>query len=169
MPAFTGHNDLAGYLRILWRWKLVFLACVIAVPAAALVIELGKAKTYRATALVGVGQTTVNTGADGTGGGFSTSNVNAIAELVTTTPVADIAAGLMRPPADPAQVASETSASADPTTNFIRISALDRSPQRAADIANAFARALSLNRQQTAIAELNGAIRGVRAQLAHLG
>src|SRR5438309_4976550 len=107
MPDFTGHKDLAGHLRTLWRWKYLLLACVVAVPAAVLLIELGKPKTYRSSALVGVGATTVNTGAISTGASFSTSNVNAIAELVTTTPVADIAAGLMHPPADPAQIVGE--------------------------------------------------------------
>jgi capsular exopolysaccharide synthesis family protein len=165
----TGHTDLAGYLRTLWRWKFLFLACLVAVVATAALIALRQPDTYRSTALVGVGQTTVNAGSLGSGGSFSTSNVDAIAELVTTTPVAAIAAGLMHPPADPARVAGEVSAVADSTTNFIKISAEDRSPRRAADIANAFAKAISTNRQKAAIDELNGAIAGVQAQLASLG
>src|SRR4051794_27451172 len=168
MPAFTGHTDLAGYLRALWRWKFLFLACVVAVPAVALVIALRQQETYRSTALVGVGQTTVNVGSLGNGTSFSTSNVNAIAELVPTTPVADVAAGLMHPRADPAQVAGEVSAVGDQTTNFIRISAQDPDPQRAADIANAFAQAISLNRRRAAIGEIDGAIAGLQAQLARL-
>jgi capsular exopolysaccharide synthesis family protein len=168
MPAFTGHNDLVGYLRVLWRWKFLFLACVIAVVATAALLALRQPDTYRSTALVGVGQTTVNTGPLGTGASFSTSNVDAIAELVTTAPVARIAAGLMHPPADPAQVAGEVSAVADQTTNFIRISAEDRSSRRAADITNAFAKAISMNRQQAAIGQLNDAIAALDAQLARL-
>ena len=74
----------------------------------------------------------------------------------------------MDPPADPASIVGEVSADADQTTNFIRISAEDRDPQRAADIANAFARAISLNREQVAIRELNAAIAGIDAQLARL-
>src|SRR3954452_19729465 len=165
----TGHTDLAGYLRTLWRWKFLFLACLVAVVATAALIALRQPDTYRSTALVGVGQTTVNAGALGSGGSFSTTNVDAIAELVTTTPVAAIAAGLMHSPADPAQVAGEVSAVADSTTNFIKISAEDRSPRRSADIANAFAKAISTNRQQAALHELDGAIAGVQAQLANLG
>src|SRR4051794_11405461 len=135
MPEFTGQTDIAGYLRALWRWKWIFLVCLIAVPVAVFAIERRKPATYRSTTLVGVGQTTVNTGGIGTGASFSTTNVNAIAELMTTTPIAKIAAGSMRPPADPAQIVGEVSAEADPTTNFIRISADDHDPQRAADIA----------------------------------
>src|SRR3954454_15459242 len=105
MPAFTGHNDLVGYLRVLWRWKFLFLACVVAVMATAALLALRQPDTYRSTALVGVGQTTVNAGSLGTGGSFSPPNVDAMPELVTTMPVANIAAGLMRPrSADPAQV-----------------------------------------------------------------
>src|SRR4051812_22123273 len=130
MPEFTGQKDIAAYLRALWRWKFIFLLCVIAVPAAVFAIERGKPATYRSTTLVGVGQTTVNTGGLGTGASFSTSNVNAIAELVTTTPIAEIAAASMRPPADPAQIVGEVSAEADQTTNFIRINAEDRNPRR---------------------------------------
>src|SRR4051812_12640956 len=165
----TGHTDLAGYLRALWRWKFLFLACVVAVVATAALLALRQPDTYRSTALVGVGQTTVNAAPLGAGGSFSTTNVDAIAELITTTPVANIAAGLMHPPGDPAQVAGEVSAVADRTTNFIRISAEDRSAQRAAGIANAFAKAISTNRQKAAIDELDGAIAGVQAQLAGLG
>src|SRR4051812_13809562 len=164
----TGHTDLAGYLRALWRWKFLFLACLVAVVATAALLALRQADTYRSTALVGVGQTTVNAGALGSGANFSTSNVDAVAELVTTTPVAAIAARLIHPPAKPAQVAGEVSAVADRNTNFIKISAEDRDPQQAADIANAFAKAISTNRQQAAIGELDDAIASTQAQLASL-
>src|SRR3954466_11951132 len=80
----TGHTDLAGYLRALWRWKLLFLACVVAVVATAALLALRQPDTYSSTALVGVGQTTVNAAPLGAGGSFSTTNVDAIAELVTT-------------------------------------------------------------------------------------
>src|SRR4051794_2562088 len=168
MPGLTGHTDLAGYFRALWRWKFLFLACLVAVMATAALLALREPDTYRSTALVGVGQTTVNAGSLGTGSSFSTTNVEAIAELVTTTPVAAIAAGLMHPPADPASAAGEVSAVADSRTNFIKISAEDRGPRRAAGIANAFAKAISTNRQQAAVRELNGAIAGVQAQLSGL-
>jgi capsular exopolysaccharide synthesis family protein len=168
LPEFTGHTDLVGHLRTLWRWKFLFLAFVVAVPAIALAIQLRQPDTYRATALVGVSGTTVNTGPLDTGSTFSTSNISAIAELITTRPVAEVAARSMQPPVDPAQIVGQVSAEADQTTNFIRISAEDRSPKRAADIANAFARAISLNRQQVAIAELDRAIAVLEPQLARL-
>src|SRR5438270_10201824 len=113
MPEFTGHKDLRASLRILWRWRWLFLACVVAAPLVAFLIERGNPKVYRSTALVGVNQTTVNTSLLNGGGSFSTTNVQAIAQLVTTSPVAAVAAGSFHPPANPAKIASEVSASGD--------------------------------------------------------
>lgn len=169
MPQFSGTKDLRGYLRVLWRWKFLFLAFVIAAPLAAYLIERGKPNVYKSSALVGVNQETVNTSLLGSNGTFSTTNVTAVAQLVNTRPVARTAAALMRPPANPNQIASEVTASGNTVTNFITITATDRSPIRAAAIANAFAKSITVNRQANAIAQLNGAIAAIRAQLAKMG
>jgi non-specific protein-tyrosine kinase len=168
MPEFTGTRDVRGYLRIVWRWKLLILFFVVAAPLAAYLIEHGKPNEYKASALVGVNQTTVNTSLLNNGGSFSTSNVTAIAELVTTTPVADVAASLLHPPANAGQIASEVSATGDSITNFLTITAQDRSPVRAAQIANAFAHAVSSNLQQSAVTQIDSTIKGIQAQLAQL-
>jgi capsular exopolysaccharide synthesis family protein len=162
MPEFTGHNDLRGYLRAIWRWKWLLLGFLIVVPAAAYVLESGKAKVYDSSALVGINQATV--GPVG-GGSFSTSNVTAIAQLVTTSPVAAAAADLMHPPANAGQIVSEVTASADPSTNFLTISAQDRSPVRAAEIANAFAHAMSANLQAAAKKQIHDAIARLQTQI----
>lgn len=167
MPEFSGTKDLRSYFTVLWRWKWLFLAFLVAAPVIAYVIKSGERSVYSSTALVGVSQTTVDTSAINGGGSFSTTNVQAIAELVNTTPVAEVAAGFMRPHPSPSQIAGEVSATADPITNFLKITAQDPSPDRAAAIANAFARAIALNRQNAAIQELDNAIAGFRAQLRH--
>jgi tyrosine-protein kinase len=164
MPEFTGSKDLRSYLRIVWRWKLLVLFFVVAAPAVAYLVESGKAKVYQSSALVGVNAATVNSGSGS--GSFSTSNVTAIAELVTTSPVADKAALLLHPPANPGQITSEVSATGDPTTNFLTITATDRSPARAAAIANAFSDAISANLRQSAIAQIASNINNLRAQIA---
>jgi capsular exopolysaccharide synthesis family protein len=169
MPEFTGTKDLRSYVRMFLRWKWLFLFFVIAAPAAAYAIQSGKPKVYKSTALVGVNQETVNSALVSGGGSFSTANIQAVARLVTTTPVADIAASLMHPAANPNQILGEVSASGDTTTNFITISATDRSPTRAAGIANAFARAIGLNQQTAAVAQINSQISALEAQIAHLG
>src|SRR5438105_3298505 len=168
MPELTGTKDLWSYLRALWRWKWLFLFFLVGAPVVAYLIEHGKPKVYKSSALVGVNQTTVNTSLLNNSGSFSTSNVTAIAQLVTTTPVADVAAGLLKPPGDPSQIVGEVSASGDSITNFLTISAEDRNPARAAAIANAFAKAISFNLQQSAVAQINSTIKAIRAQLSHL-
>ena len=42
MPEFTGHRDLRSYLRVLWRWKYVFV--LILVPLFDLRLILGEEK-----------------------------------------------------------------------------------------------------------------------------
>jgi succinoglycan biosynthesis transport protein ExoP len=162
MPEFTGHNDLRGYLRAVWRWKWLLLGFLVIVPAAAYVLESGKPKIYDASALVGINQATV--GPSG-GGSFSTSNVTAIAQLVTTSPVASAAADLMHPPANASEIASEVTATGDPSTNFLTIAVQDRSPTRAAAIANAFAHAMAANLQASAQKQINDAIGRITTQI----
>lgn len=168
MPEFTGTKDLRTYLGILWRWKWLFLVFLIGAPVAAYLIERGQPKTYRSSALVGVNAATVDTTVL-QGGSFSTTNVQAVAQLVTTRPVAARAAKLMKPPANPAEIVGEVTTSSDTNTNFLTINAEDRRPQRAAAIANAFAQAIAINRQNAAIQQLNNAIKGIRTQIEHLG
>jgi capsular exopolysaccharide synthesis family protein len=165
VPEFTGQNDLRGHLRVLWRWKWLFLAFLVLVPLGAWLAERGKPNVYTARALVGVNQTTVNTSVLNGGGSFSTTNVTAIAEIVTTSPVASVAADLLHPPANASQIVGEVTATGDPQTNFLTISVVDQSPQRAAAIANAFARAISRNLQNAAISQIDSSIAGVTAQL----
>jgi polysaccharide biosynthesis transport protein len=167
MPELTGTKDLLSYLRAFWRWKWLFLAFVIAAPLVAFAINRSQTAVYKSSALVGINGTTVNSALVNGSGSFSTSNITAISELVTTTPVADIAAGLLNPPANPGQIAGEVTASGDPETNFLTISAEDPSSTRAAAVANAFARAISLNLQQSAISQIRSSIKTIRVQLSH--
>jgi capsular exopolysaccharide synthesis family protein len=169
MPEFSGTKDLLGYLRVIWRWKFLILFFVVAAPAVAYVLELGKPNVYQSSSLVGVNSTSVNTSVLNGSGSFQTTNVTAIASLVTTTPVADLAAGLLKPPGSPAQIVGEVTATGDPTTNFIKITAQDRSPKRAAAIANAFAQAITKNLQHSAVSQIQSTIKGIRVQLQHLG
>jgi polysaccharide biosynthesis transport protein len=168
MPELTGTNDLRSYLAVLWRWKWLLLAFLVVFPVIAYVVEHGKPKVYDSSALVGVNQTTVNTALLDNSSSFSTSNVTAIARIVTTSPVADVAAALMRPPANPSQIVGEVSATGNITTNFVTITAHDPSPARAAEIANAFAKAISKNLQQSAVGQIRSTISGLEAQLANL-
>jgi capsular exopolysaccharide synthesis family protein len=153
---------------MLWRWKWLFLFFVIATPTIAYLIQSSKTTVYKSSALVGVNSTTVNSSLVSGAGSFSTSNITAIAQLVTTTPVANVAAGLLSPPAEPGQIVGEVTADGDSATNFLTISAQDRSPARAAAIANAFAKAISLNLQRSSLAQIDASIKSLRVQLRHI-
>ena len=168
MPEFSGHNDLRAYLRVLWRWKFLFVLLVIAAPVAAYLLEHGKPKIYQSSALVGINQETVNSSLISGGGGFATTNVTAIAELVNTTPIAVQAAKFMTPPTTVAGIGGSVSASGDSLTNFLTITAQDRSAVRAAEIANAYAKAIALNQQDSAVNQLANAINGITVQLQRL-
>lgn len=168
MPELTGTKDLRTYLRIVWRWKYLVLVFLVAAPVISYLVAKSSPKLYSSSTLVGINGTTVGGSGLGGGGSFSTTNVQAIAELVTTSPVADVAARLMHPPADPSQIAGEVTATGDTTTNFLTIKAQDANPQRAGQIANAFARAITLNTQAAALAQINKGITTIQRRLRHL-
>jgi capsular exopolysaccharide synthesis family protein len=167
MPEFNGTRDIRSYLRTLWRWKFLALFFVIVCPLAAYLLERGKPNVYTTSALVGVNQTTVNA-SPGSGGSFSTTNVLAVARLVTTSPVATVAADILHEPGAAAQIVGEVTSAGDPTTDFVTIGVTDHSPQRAAAIANAFAQAISRNLQNTALNQLRASIASLQTQLLKL-
>lgn len=159
----TGQQDLSTYLRIFWRWKFLLLAFVVLIPLAVYLVEGSKPKVYQSSTLVelqDVSATPVGT----TGGPVVTGNLDAVAQLVTTTSVADIASGLLHQA--PGSLLSKVSASANQSTGFLTISAQDHDPRQAAAIANAFAAALAHRQANQAIAEIDQQVRGLQKQLA---
>jgi capsular exopolysaccharide synthesis family protein len=162
MPEFTGSRDIRMYLRTIWRWKLLILVLMVGAPAIAYLLERGKPEQYSATATVSVSPNSSGTTA------FQSGNPLAIAQLITTSSVADIAAAQLKPPQSPGEAVSGVSTSADPTTNFITITAVKNSPDDAAAVANAFATALNVAGSRKAKAALRKAIRTINAQLANV-
>ena len=142
-PESTGQQDLRTYFRVFWRWKLLFIAFVVLIPLGAYLVERGKPKIYQSSTLMELQD--ISQGIGTTGAPIVTGNLAAVARLVTTTPVVDIAARLLDEP--PGALANEVQASADPNTGFLTITAMDHDPVRAAAVANAFAAALA--RHQT--------------------
>jgi capsular exopolysaccharide synthesis family protein len=162
-PDTTGEQDLRTYLRILWRWKFLFLAFVVLVPLAAFLIERRHAKVYQSSTLIEFQNVSTGSGTISIAP-IASGNLDAISRLVTTTPVIDTAARLLGRP--PGSIAGEVSASADPTTGFLTISATDRDPARAAAIANAFAAALANRQAAQARTEIRQQVRTLQRQLA---
>jgi capsular exopolysaccharide synthesis family protein len=161
-PDSTGQQDLRAYLRIFWRWKYLFLAFLVVIPAAAYLIERDKPKTYQASTLLEL-QTVQLGGASGAP--ITTGNIAAVARLVSTLPVAKKAAPLLTPPGDPSELLGSVSASADPNTGFLTITSKAPSATRAAAIANAFAQALSHHQTGETNKTLREQIRAYRRQL----
>jgi len=161
-PDSTGQQDLRTYLRLFWRWKLLFLAIVVAIPLGVYLVERGKPKIYQSSTLVQLQDVTQGVGLSG--GPVVSGNLAAVARLVTTTPVIETAAEILHQP--PGSIAGEVSANADTNTGFITISAQDRDPARAAAVANAFAAALDSRQTEQANSVIDEQIRAVTRQLA---
>ena len=164
-PESTSQQDLRTYLRILWRWKLLFLAFVVLIPVGAYLLERGKPKIYESSTLLDASGSSLAVGSSDLSS--VSDNPQAVARLVTTDAVASLAARQLNEPLSSAgALLGEVSASADTTTGFLTIVAQDHSPARAAAIATAFADALGGDQAARANQSINAQLRVLDAQLA---
>ncbi|HEX6391274.1 MAG TPA: hypothetical protein VFZ89_17560, partial [Solirubrobacteraceae bacterium] len=162
-PRQQEQQDLRAALRALWRWKFLVLALLIVVPGICYALEARKTEEYRSGALV-QGQAaaidpTLVPNASGT------QNILTVARLVKTRTIARAAGEHMRPPQPGEPLLGRVNVTADVDTGFLTISGTDTDPRRAADIANAFALAISDNRNARTVGQINYAIGGVKRQL----
>jgi capsular exopolysaccharide synthesis family protein len=164
-PESTGQQDLRTYLRILWRWKFLFLAFVVLIPVGAYLLERGKPKIYQSSTLLDASGSSLAVGSSNLSS--VSDNPQAVARLVTTEAVASLAARqLNQPPSSAGALLGEVSASADASTGFLTIVAKDHSPARAAAIATAFADALGGDQAARANQSIKAQLRVLDAQLA---
>ena len=161
-PESAGQQDLRTYLRVFWRWKLLFIAFVVLIPLGAYLVERGKPKMYQSSTLMELQD--ISQGIGTSGAPVVTGNLAAVARLATTTPVVDIAAKLLHEP--PGSLVNQVQPSADPNTGFLTITAVDHDPVHAAAIANAFAAALARHQTDQANAVIRGQIAAAARQLA---
>jgi capsular exopolysaccharide synthesis family protein len=162
-PQSTGQQDLRTYLRIFWRWKLLFAAFVILIPLGVHLVERSKPKVYQSSTLIALQNVTAGSGGISVAP-TATANLAAFARLVTTTPVVAAAARLLHRP--PGSLSSEVSAKGDTNTGFLTITAQGRNPVRAAAVANAFAAALANHQAAQASRQINEQVKALRRQLA---
>jgi capsular exopolysaccharide synthesis family protein len=133
----AGHQDLIAYARIFWRWRLLFLAIVVAIPAAVYLYERSQPPVYQSSTLLELQSSNAGNAPVPLG------SILSVARLVTTTPVAKRAAEFLNvSPAEGESLVGEVSTSADTNTGFLTITVVDRRPDRAAAIADAFAKAI---------------------------
>ena len=142
----TGQQDFRTYLRILWRWKFLFAAFVILIPLGVYVFERSEQKVYESSTLIELQDLSASS-LGASGGPVVTGNLDAVARLVTTTPVVNVAASLLH---QSPSTLGEVSATADNNTGFLTITARDHDAAHAAAIANAFAAALARHQSDEA-------------------
>lgn len=172
----TSQSNPRSYLRLLWRWKFLFAVFVIAAPAIAYVITSREPKVYQSTALLQENPLPVdNTVLSASGGGSAGGGVpNAVAlggeaRIIETPVVAKLAARYLKnAPPNPDTLIKYVTAAPDTKDGFITVQATAHRPQRAADIANAFGRAVVTLRTTQATTDLQTTIDRLDIQIEHL-
>jgi receptor protein-tyrosine kinase/non-specific protein-tyrosine kinase len=160
--------DIRQWWGLIWRRKWLLLAIVILLPVGVYFVSSHLPKTYEAKATVKV-QAAV-TATSFLGGHANTKTEVAEAKTLIKTPVVGRRAAriLGKPPFAAKGLLGHISvASANPedsSSNFLAITATASDPNEAADIANAFAKALGQVRTAEAIKSINRTIRTLEAQ-----
>ena len=142
MPEFTGHRDIRSYIRTIWRWKLLIIVLVLGAPAVAYFLERNKPTNDR-RAHRSRSPDAANSTVTLPGNSFSRPGTSGIARMMTTTPVANIAGQLMKPPVTGS--AHRRRCQPAPTTRTSSRSPRLRQPETCRCIANAFAKAVNVN------------------------
>jgi capsular exopolysaccharide synthesis family protein len=170
----VGGSDPRAYLKVLWRWKLVFLAFLIGVPLIAYLLTSREQKVFQSSVLVQENALPVDTslftseGAPAPSASPGGETLSGQARVIETPAVARIAAKRIRPPASPAALQGAITATANTETGFITITAKAGSATRAADVANAYGDAVVRLRTEQARGLLNNAINQLGVQLAQM-
>ena len=143
------------------------LGLLLVIPAISYAFEARKQPQYRSSALVRPQSVAIDpslfparpSGEDG---------ILTVARLVQTRTIAGAAGRLLDPPAPGSAVSGMIDVEPDIQTLLLTISATSPDPRHAADVANAFARAISANRAAQQIGQIDSAIGGLKRQLAEL-
>jgi succinoglycan biosynthesis transport protein ExoP len=151
--------DLRHYVRQAWRRKWILLAVIVLIPAATYLLTQRQAKVYEASTLLKVGAQNISVSNQLT---FSSSGVTETATIVKTTGVARLAAKqLGESPSSAGALLGKISTTVpgeSSETGFMRIIARDSNPGQAARIANAFAAAITQQRTNNAVAQVDQSI-----------
>jgi len=152
------------------RRKWLLLPIIILIPAATFAVSKLLPKTYEATTTLIVRSTSVGPSFFSNSLSLSVAGGEDAVRLVQTTAVAAQAAAELGEPRSDAKAllgkvdaALETNESKD-SSDFMTITAQATSPTRAADLANAFARALTATRTDDAQAEIKQTIDQIEKQ-----
>lgn len=163
MAQYGGEGfDPRRYLRVAWGAKWVLLAGVVLIPAAMFAVSSALPKTYEASATLHVEEATVSSRLASAGITVSTSDAAETARLIETTLVAERAARELGEDTSSARsLLSQIEVELDEEsaeTEFLTIVARAGSAARSAEIANAFADAVSATRSNQAIETIDETI-----------
>ncbi|MCY4726609.1 polysaccharide biosynthesis tyrosine autokinase [Nocardioides sp. STR2] len=135
--------ELQDYWRtVRRRWRLV-LGSVLVVIAIAAVWTWTTTPLYSSSTRLFVSTSQTDENSAYTGNLFATQRVASYADLVTSNQLAERVAGELED-ADPTTVRGQVTASAVPETVLLEITATDANPERARDIAQAYAEQLQV-------------------------
>jgi len=150
------------YLEVLWRRKWFIIVALVVIPAAVVTVSLRQPTRYSATArMMAQSQSPSISVAVGTNLGLSQPNereLQTLASFAVTREIATRAAKDLGWADAPAGLMKKVTAEADPSADVINVTAEWRTPEGAADLANAFARQFLLWRQETLQKSLDDAI-----------
>jgi capsular exopolysaccharide synthesis family protein len=163
-PDHNESRDFRAYLRSLWRWKFLVLGFLLVVPTISYALESRKDPQYSATALVEARAVSIDPTLFPTPP--ESESILTIARLVQTRTIAHAAGLLLHPPVPGTAISGLITVAPDTDTGFLAITATTLVPQRSADVANAFARAISSNRTAQTVDRIDLAISGLRRQRA---
>jgi succinoglycan biosynthesis transport protein ExoP len=155
--------DLRDYLRLIWRRGWIMVACLILIPIGIYAYTNSKPKVFESSTVMQV-QPGVDD-SDLTSPNFAPSqtNLDLVAALVSTSAVSNEAARQLGLP--PGALSGAASATADPDTGFVTITADAATAERSRQVATAFADALTSTRRDDSLNRINGAIQTVQQGL----
>jgi capsular exopolysaccharide synthesis family protein len=160
-------QDLRHYLRLAWRRKWLLLAVVVVIPLVTYLLAARSPSVYETSTLIQVQQTAVSSTVFGNQVAFSGTGAESAARLLQTTAVARVAArNLGEAPDQAGALIGEISVSVDDADDagYLTISARGSDPNRAAEVANAFAAAIGATRTNRALAQIDQTIATLEKQ-----
>ena len=159
--------DYVGVLRR--RWWIVVAVMIVGLVAAFGYVTVAP-KSYSATASVNVIPTAADQSNSVAGSRTSgaTVNLDTEAQVVTSTAVATLAGKMMNSPLTPYKLAAQIAVTVPPNSSILDITCKASTAVGAATCANDFAKAYLQNRQQSAVADINGQLKTLSTQISAL-
>ena len=162
------YSSLRDYLRVLReRWALIAVTTIV-VGGAAFAYTATQEKTYESQATLTPRQRSADIGLIGSSAGPPASPQALTAELAAMAERDSISKRVKRAldsPLSVGQIAAKVSASIDAQTNLVQLIASDRSPDFAAELANAYAEEVQKEALDAERSQISEAIALVKEQL----